>query len=223
MAHLLCIETSTDLCSVSISQESEVLITKVIEEGKRHSAELTNIIKDSLDSANVLPDRLSAVAISDGPGSYTGLRVGASTAKGLCMALDIPLIAIPTLELIASQYSHHRFVLSTIDARRMEVYAAVYQDFKLVEDVHSLIWDKKTVEELENKYTDLLICGNGVDKAKDILACFPAISSIHTEPLANMMAPLAWRKYSDNSFVDIAYHSPFYFKRPNITAPKKLI
>lgn len=223
MAHILCIETSTDLCSVSVSHKSDVLITRIIEEGKRHSSELTTLIQGALGASQLEMSDLSAVAISDGPGSYTGLRVGASTAKGLCLALGIPLLAISTLEVLAFEHMDQGCVVATIDARRMEVYAAIYHKSHLIKDVHSLIWTESSVSELVKKYTDVLICGNGALKAQDLLLRYPSISFVHTDPLASMLVPLAWNSFSNGFFADIAYHSPFYFKKPNITSPKRLI
>ena len=190
----------------------------------RHSAALTTLIHNTLRDADLNISDLDAVAISDGPGSYTGLRVGASTAKAICYAQDIPLIAVSTLQGIAHQYDRgHSIVLSTLDARRMEVYGAFYQEKQEISDVQSIIWDEAYIKELTSKHPDIFICGTGVEKAKDLFDPYPSIQYEEIECRASYLVLPAWDKYQAKDFVDIAYHSPNYFKKPNVTIPKAKI
>ena len=223
MAYILCLETSTDVCSVSLSKNEVVLASVTITEVRKHSAELTTAINTCIANANINIQDLSAIAISDGPGSYTGLRVGASTAKGMCMALGVPLITIPTLYSLAHQYfKSDQYVMPTIDARRMEVYTTIFRNDETVEPVHSFIWEQSSVQLLAKKYSPLIICGNGISKAEHLFSNTD-VTLIPCEANADWMVPLAHTKFEKSAFVDLAYHDPFYFKSPNITIPKKLI
>jgi len=187
----------------------------------RHSSALTSLIEEVLTTANVHPSALSAVAVSNGPGSYTGLRVGASTAKAVCFGLDIPLIAISTLESLARSIDDD-YIMSTIDARRMEVYSAIYDhNYAVIEDITNVIWTEEVASKLSEKYTSLTICGTGIEKAR---ALFES-TSIKIAPStcdATRLIDKSLLKYHTKDFEDIAYHVPFYFKSPNITTPKKL-
>ncbi len=166
---------------------------------------------------------LSAIAISNGPGSYTGLRVGASVAKGMCYALGIPLIAIPTLQSLAWAERPDRKVLATIDARRMEVFACLYDNGIQFDKVHSLIWSKETAEQLSSDHSSLIICGNGIEKGAHFFDDIDHIKIRPSQCSAIHLVDLAQISYTRGEFVDVAYHDPFYFKSPHITTPKKVI
>ena len=224
--YILGIETASDVCSVAISRDDVIIAETTIATGMRHSSALTGLIKEVLSVADISNDKISAIAISDGPGSYTGLRVGASTAKAMCYALDIPLIAIPTLEALINEAGAEsdRVVLSTLDARRMEVYALIMKgDGTIVKDTHALIWSAEEISSLYENYGALTICGTGVEKAKELLAAYPDIDQHVSVCNARLLLPLAHAKYAQDDFVDIAYHDPFYYKSPNITKSKKRI
>jgi len=224
VAYILSLETATDTCSVALSQKASVIAEEHISEGMRHSSALTSLIQKVLASAGLPSKDLAAVAISEGPGSYTGLRVGASTAKAICFAHDIPLIAISTLEGIAHQYSQDEIpILATLDARRMEVYGSFFQNKKEIEAVQSIIWDEVYVKELVTKYPQVMIIGTGVEKAKDLFDSYSTVRYQEIECRASYLTAPAWGKYQEKDFADIAYHSPNYFKRPNITVAKSKI
>lgn len=223
MALILSIETATDVCSVALAEDDRILSQRTPLEGMRHSSILTTLIHEVVTESGFLMKDLSAVAISNGPGSYTGLRVGASTAKGICHALEIPLIAISTLESLAHNIKGASHVMATIDARRMEVYAAIYSNGRLITDVHNLIWSPDSIEELSNNYSTITICGNGIEKAELLFKGFKNINRQPTKCNAALLVPLAHKHYCHEYFVDIAYHDPFYYKSPNITVPKPLI
>lgn len=222
MAWILSIETATDACSVSVSNGEQEISHEHISGGMRHSAALTSLINKALATAELKTSGLDAVAISDGPGSYTGLRVGASTAKAICYAHDLPLITISTLESIAySCTTNDRTVMATLDARRMEVYASIYENSKEIAPTQSIIWEEDYIAELAQRFPQLTIIGTGVNKAIELFADYEAVSLYEIECSASHLIKLAYRDYQEKRFADIAYHSPYYFKSPNITTSKK--
>jgi len=222
LAYILCIETATPTCSVAISRDDTLIAEEHISEGLRHSAALTTIIDKVLSEANLSSSMLSAVAISDGPGSYTGLRVGASTAKAICYAHDIPLIAISTLESIASSSpSTPGYVMATIDARRMEVYAAIYDGDTMIEPVQSVIWADDYVSDLVKRFPELSIVGTGVQKGEDHFRKCGVSRYDEIECRASFLAKSAYKGFVEKKYADLAYHVPNYFKMPNITTPKQ--
>jgi universal bacterial protein YeaZ len=222
MTQILCIETATDICSVALAQDGQTVAYRTVSEGLRHSQFLTLLIQDVVKQASTSLQNIDAVAISDGPGSYTGLRVGASVAKGICYALDLPLLAISTLRALANQVQEKGVpVMSTIDARRMEAYTAVFLDEQQIQEVKSTIWSEETFIEFAATYRHLILCGTGIAKAADF--CIDK-SSLDLRPLecdSRYLVALAMQKYTAGDFVDVAYHDPFYYKSPNITTPKR--
>ncbi|MEL6389988.1 MAG: tRNA (adenosine(37)-N6)-threonylcarbamoyltransferase complex dimerization subunit type 1 TsaB [Bacteroidota bacterium] len=219
---ILCVDSSTDICSVAVMTEEDVLSSMDVSD-RRHSSMLSVLIKDCLEHSGIKPTELRAVAIGDGPGSYTGLRVGASTVKGLCYGADIPLVRVSSLETLAQQYLHaDQYVMATIDARRMEAYTAIYdQAGNLQAPVASTIWSEEVIAELSQRYEQMSICGNGIAKASD---GFQHLHNIEIRPseisAADMRIP-AWREIHANRYIDIAYYSPYYHKAPKITTPTK--
>ena len=219
---ILCLESATDVCSVAITQGHDVICELSLDEGQQHSSQLTILIDQCLENAGLQRHQLSAISISDGPGSYTGLRVGASVAKGIGYALNIPLIAIPTLKALAEPHRATRnTIISTIDARRMEAYMGIYENGQELKPVTNIIWDQDNIDQLSQSYDSILICGNGIAKAKEHFS-FP--NNITIQPSlcnARLLGRLSHDRFIAQDFVDIAYHTPFYYKSPNITKPKK--
>ena len=227
MAVILNIETSTNVCSVALTAEGMVLAHQEEGGGRNHAALLSDYIKYCLDFAAEKELKLEAVAVSMGPGSYTGLRIGLSEAKGLAYALDIPLIGINTLKIMACQVMFTQelqgdeIFVPMIDARRMEVYTAAY-DFAL-EDVmpqQPLILDENSYSDILADNANVLFFGNGSDKAKDVITSPNAKFIPDIVPLAIDMIALAEKAYSQRDFLDIAYSVPNYIKDFQATKPK---
>ena len=213
MATILCLETATTNCSVALSINGSVV---AIEEDSNklysHAEKLHAFIKKVCDEASVSIQELDAIAVSMGPGSYTGLRIGVSAAKGLCFALEIPLISISTLESLASQISAEtKFVVPMLDARRMEVYAAVFSDNKQVrKTMAEIIASNSFLEYLEQDTVTFV--GSGVEKFKSICNHSNAVFVENKLPSAYQMAKLAEAKYKISDTEDVAYFEPYYLK-----------
>lgn len=233
---ILNIETSTNVCSAAVTFDGMVLCQREDFSGHNHATLLSGFIKDCLDHIAAHEMKLDAVAVSIGPGSYTGLRIGLSEAKGLCYALNIPLIGIDTLKIMAVEVMFNPQVcgdekfVPMIDARRKEVYTAVY-DMAL--DTHvpptPLILDGDGQEgipsaALYDRYLDggkVLFFGNGSDKARDIITSPNAVFVPDIHPLAANMLPLAEQAFMRRDFLDLAYSVPLYLKEFQATKPKK--
>jgi len=230
MAVILNIDTSTDHCSVALTAEGMVLAHQEEGGGRNHAALLSDYIKYCLDFAREKELQLEAVAVSTGPGSYTGLRIGLSEAKGLAYSLDIPLIGIDTLRIMAcnvmltQELEGDEIFVPMIDARRMEVYTAAF-DFALepVMEQQALILTPDSYAAVIADNRRILMFGNGSDKAREIITApnVTFIPDIH--PLAIDMIALAERAYSRREFMDIAYSVPNYIKDFQASTPKKNI
>lgn len=223
MALILNIETATKNCSVSIANNGEIIAIKEINDGGySHAEKLHDFIQDVVKEAGVeLPD-LKAVAVSKGPGSYTGLRIGVSAAKGLCFALSVPLISVNTLESLAQAISvSEGYIIPLLDARRMEVYSSVYNyKVELVRDVQAEIITEDSFQEyLSNNKCYFL--GDGAEKCKDLIQHTNAEFVDNKFPSANEMCKLSFDKYKKNDFEDVAYFEPFYLKDFVATKKKK--
>ena len=221
--YILNIETATKNCSVSLSKNGKLLALKEICEANfSHAEKLHQFIKAVLNASQITFNDLSAVAISKGPGSYTGLRIGVSTAKGLCFALDIPLISVLTLESLAyAAKADEGYIIPMLDARRQEVFTAVFNaDYTVIKDTYNYILD-------ENSYSDYLnnskvtFIGDGVTKTKDIIKHKNAQFLEGYFPSAKEMVSLSYKKYINNDFEDVAYFEPFYLKDFYVTVSKK--
>ena len=226
MPTILNIETSTDICSVCISSNSEVLSIRETERSYSHSEVIAVFIDECIKEAGISMKDLDAVAVSQGPGSYTALRIGTATAKGICFALSIPLIAIGTLaslrESIAKKAGDHDLIIPLIDARRKEVYRCVYNyRGEVIEEVSPLILDDESFSEYK-QYNNILFCGDGVSKAKDILTIQNSVF-YDIECSSKFMVNISEEKFLANQFENLAYYEPFYYKGPNITVQKKNI
>lgn len=215
MAYILNIETATTNCSVSVSENGVLKsLIELNEKGYSHAENLHVFIKQAAKEAGINLNDLSAIAVSKGPGSYTGLRIGVSAAKGLAFSLDIPLISVATLTSIAYQNKHQAdFIIPMLDARRMEVYALVHDNNNVpLKETTAVIIDEHSFSDYLDKGT-VSFMGNGAIKCNGIITHKNAIfdNSI-LEPSAREMAPLSYKKYQNNDFEDIAYFEPFYLK-----------
>ncbi|MDN3664492.1 tRNA (adenosine(37)-N6)-threonylcarbamoyltransferase complex dimerization subunit type 1 TsaB [Algibacter miyuki] len=211
---ILNIETATTNCSVSISKNGETVVLKEDNDKSYSHAERLHVyIDEALKEVGITGADLSAIAISKGPGSYTGLRIGVSTAKGLCFALDKPLIAVPTLEALAHQVAlESGVVVAMLDARRMEVYSAIYDaSFTEIRETQAQILEDNAFAELLQSGKVYFI-GNGVEKTKTLITDSNAIFVEDKLPSANEMSALAYEKYQNNNFEDVAYFEPYYLK-----------
>nr|WP_068892334.1 tRNA (adenosine(37)-N6)-threonylcarbamoyltransferase complex dimerization subunit type 1 TsaB [Pedobacter panaciterrae] len=226
MATILQIETATQVCSAAIAHDGKTIALKELMANNIHAGSLTLFIKDAMDATGLQFEDLDAIAVSMGPGSYTGLRIGVSTAKGLCFALDKPLIAIPTLQMMAQGFmlqnpDYNGLICSMIDARRMEVFTSVYDnDLKTVVPVSAKIIDEQSfAQELNNSVITFI--GNGAAKCTDVLKHENARFSELNFNSASYMSKLAHEAYEASSFEDVAYFEPFYLKDFVLTTPKK--
>ena len=229
MSCILHIETSTQVCSVALSEDGQCIFSKTDYEGPSHAVTLGVYVDEALSFADSHAIPLDAVAVSCGPGSYTGLRIGVSMAKGICYGRGIPLIGLPTLEvmcvplLLQKDLPDYALLCPTIDARRMEVYAAVYdRALHPVRDIEADIIDEYSYEGFLNEHP-VYFFGNGAAKCKDKIMHPNArfVEDIH--PLAEWMFPLAEKAFARGDFKDVAYFEPFYLKEFVASRPKKLL
>jgi len=225
LAILLNIETATKNCSVSLAENENVLTLTELNEGQfSHAEKLHTFILTVLkDSAKEMHD-IDAIAVSKGPGSYTGLRIGVSAAKGLCFALDKPLISIPTLTLLASSIKakNNEFIIPLLDARRMEVYSAIFNSkYEQIRKTKAEIIDSNSFNELLDKGKTYFL-GDGAAKCKEIIKHNNAVFLDNYFPSAKEMANLSFTKYQTNNFEDLAYFEPYYLKDFVAGKPKKL-
>ncbi|SCY73012.1 tRNA (adenosine(37)-N6)-threonylcarbamoyltransferase complex dimerization subunit type 1 TsaB [Flavobacterium caeni] len=213
MAYLLQLETATKNCSVAVSRDGQTIaLREVAEQGFSHAEKLHLFIEQAMLDAQITYADLSAVAVSQGPGSYTGLRIGVSAAKGLCFALGIPLVAIDTLAVLAAQVTvSDGLIIPMIDARRMEVYSAVFDaNRNAVRGVQAEIL---TAESYADTNAKMYIVGDCQQKCKTVLTDdrFVFLEDV-VFPSANAMGALAHAKFLAQDFVDVAYFEPYYLK-----------
>ncbi len=214
MAYILNIETATTNCSVSLSFEGETLVLKEDYNNNYSHAERLHIyIDDVLKEANIKSSQLDAIAVSKGPGSYTGLRIGVSAAKGLCFALNKPLIAISTLEALAHQVNiSEGIIVPMLDARRLEVYSAIFDvNYNQIRETQAQLLDATSFISYLDK-TKVTFIGNGVAKTKELITHENAIFIEDKLPSANEMSQLAYHKFKINDIEDVAYFEPYYLK-----------
>ncbi len=223
---ILLLETATPNCSVALAENGIVLAFKELNEQNVHASHITLFIDEVMKGAGKKYSELNAIAISKGPGSYTGLRIGVSTAKGLCFALDVPLIAINTLEAMAegarsmSKNQDKEFVFCPmIDARRMEVYTAQYDSaLNEIQPVRAQIIDQTSFADLLNSES-VVFFGSGSEKCKPLYSSHENAIFLDLENSAGFMASAANEKFKSENFEDLAYFEPFYLKDFVTTAP----
>jgi len=213
MAYILNIETSTKNCSVALAKNGEIVLCKEIAEiGFSHAEKLHVFLEELLKETDLSFKDINAIAVSQGPGSYTGLRIGVSASKGLCYALDIPLIAVDTMQILANQVTvEEGIIIPMIDARRMEVFSAIFDKnhLKIRETKAEVLEEHSFAENKELIY----IVGDCAAKAKTVLINDNFIFlEKNVYPSAKEMATLSYELFKQNTFVDVAYFEPFYLK-----------
>ncbi len=231
MATILCIETGTDICSVGIARDGEIVSLLESDEGRDHARKVGVFVDELLRSTGIAPDEIDAVAVGKGPGSYTGLRIGVSFAKGLCYGLQKPLIAVGSLDALTAvaredyeagiidveAWSQAR-LCPMVDARRMEVYAQVFdsEGSPLSEVAAEVVTEESFAE--WRKDGEFVIFGSGAAKCAEVLS---GSTLVEVTPSVRGIAPLAQRAYDEGRFEDIAYFEPFYLKDFVVTKSKK--
>lgn len=229
MSCILSIESSTEVCSVAASLDGATIFSEVDYEGPSHAVKLGVFLDRALSFIDNHAIQLDAVAVSGGPGSYTGLRIGVSTAKGVCFGRKVPLIAMPSLKVMCVPLLLHEempddaLLCPMIDARRMEVYAAVYdRALNPVRDISADIIDEHSYEEFLEEHP-VYFFGNGSDKSREIIKHPNARFIENIVPEAKWMFPLAEKSIAEEKYEDVAYYEPFYLKEFVATKPKKLL
>ena len=224
MAYILCLETATTICSVSLFKNNRLISFRETGQKNAHSEFITSFIREVVGESDIDYLDIDAVAVSKGPGSYTGLRIGVSTAKGLCYALDKPLIAVSTLQSMAAGFTNHLLSESfdfpedtlfcpMIDARRMEIYTAVYDIHnREIESVNAKIIDRFSFQDTLKGHK-VYFFGDGAEKCKPILSSNRnAVFIDKFHPSATMMIHLAFDCFQNRKFEDVGYFEPYYLK-----------
>lgn len=223
MAVILNVETATKNCSVGVAKNGQTLaVVEAAADQYIHSEKLHQFIKQCLEKASVSFADLDAIAVSNGPGSYTGLRIGVSAAKGLCYALNIPLIALNTNDVLANAAplnTMQTHLLTVIDARRNEVFARVYNAEQHPEtDIEAVVLEPGMYKHL----SPLTVVGDAAQKTAQLLE-HPQLEAVHCFPSATHMAALSAEKFKASNFANLAYHEPYYLKDFVAGKPKKLL
>ncbi len=234
MALILSLETSTTVCSAALHHDGNLLGSKELLTPQSASSQLAPIIDQLLKDSKISSKEINAVAVASGPGSYTGLRIGVATAKGLCFALQIPLIAINTLELMAYQVVNSStspspeergqggevLLCPMLDARRMEVYCLLTDlNLNIIEQTQAKIIDQESFKEWLDRRT-IFFFGNGADKCKDIIKHINAIFIQDINPSASQLGEMAFQKFIRNEVEDLSSFEPHYLKEFMIKKPK---
>lgn len=227
MALILSIETATPVCSVALQEGDQLLGEYTLLKERSHSGKLAILIERLLEDCSRKFEDLAAVAVSEGPGSYTGLRIGVSTAKGLCYALNIPLIAVNSLTAIANRVKRsadlNSYLIPMFDARRMEVYCQVLTaEMEVIQKTMPLIIEEGSLVEYLSKMKCYFF-GDGAEKTKSLIQHANAFFVDEIYPSAASVGELAFGKYKVNEFEDVAYFEPFYLKEYRAGKPKSLV
>ncbi len=232
MKRILLIETAADSCSAAISEGADIIASRFVGEPRQQASMLAVIIRECLQEASMTINDCAAVAVSSGPGSYTGLRVGVSTAKGLCFGSGIPLIGIDTLEIIAQgainscRPAPDALVVPMLDARRMEVFTAGFSSScEKISDTRAMILDETSFTDEFKKYSSVIFAGDGAPKFMDILTSRGISNAVMSQNrlCAMDMALPALRAFEAGRFEDVAYFEPFYLKEYIAASPSKKI
>ena len=214
MSYILNIETATTNCSVSLSKEGEILVLKEdYNTNYSHAESLHMFIEEVIIASKIKPSQIDAIAVSKGPGSYTGLRIGVSAAKGLCYALNKPLISVATLQSLANQVTiNDGIIVAMLDARRLEVYSAIFdKNHNKIRETKAQILDENSFKDYLEKGKVYFI-GDGVEKTKTLIKHPNAIYIKDKLPSAKEMSKLSNDKYKKNDIEDVAYFEPYYLK-----------
>ena len=229
MATILHIETSTDVCSVAVSEDGQVIFDQEDHSGPNHAERLGTMVDEALSFTDNHASPFDAVAVSCGPGSYTGLRIGVSMAKGVCYGQNLKLIAVPTLELLCVPIllreipEEDALLCPMLDARRMEVYAGIYdRGLKSIRPIQADIVDGNTYKAYLDEHP-IYFFGNGAKKCQDAINHPNAHFIENINPIAKWMQPLAEKRFLNEQFEDVAYFVPFYLKDFVAKLPKKLL
>lgn len=215
---ILQIDTATSVCSVALSRAGETVAAVDLDEPNVHASKLTRLIEEVMKKASLQLSDLNAVAVSKGPGSYTGLRIGVSTAKGLCYGLEIPLIGIDSLHSLASGFleqntdlPENAMLYPMIDARRLEVYLSVFdENLNLIHPTKAEILDSTYFDDVDSP---LYLFGDGADKFEDLFAAKATVHIVpHFKQSASFLSRLAYQAFKESRFEDVAYFEPFYLK-----------
>lgn len=232
MALILCIETGTDICSVGIAKDGELISLRESDEGRDHARKVGVFVDELFKQTGISPDDIEAVAVGKGPGSYTGLRIGVSFAKGLCYGIGCPLIAVNSLEALAevAREDYEAGIIDVddwssallcpmVDARRMEVYAQVFDTAgNARSEVSAEVVTEDSFADYRKSCGEFVIVGSGAAKCTDVLADAVLADVV---PSVRGMAVLAERAFAAGEFVDTAYFEPFYLKDFVVTTSKK--
>ena len=232
MSLILCIETGTDICSVGIAKDGELISLRESDEGRDHARKVGVFVDELLRETGIAPDELDAVAVGKGPGSYTGLRIGVSFAKGLCYGTKKPLLAVGSLdaltEVACEDYEagilgvenwENAYLCPMVDARRMEVYAQVFNSEGVAQnEVSAEVVDNDTFADFRKEGHPFVIFGNGARKCLDVME---GVQFVEVTPSARGLARLAQKALDEGRTEDIAYFEPFYLKDFVVTTSKK--
>ena len=229
MSCILHIETSTNVCSVAVSEDGQCIFSKEDFNGPNHAVVLGSFVDEALSFADSHAIPVDAVAVSSGPGSYTGLRIGVSMAKGICYGHGIKLLSVPTLKLMCvpillrEMIEDAALLCPMLDARRMEVYAAIFdRSLREIRPTQADIVDENTYKVLLDRQP-IYFFGNGAEKCKEVIRHPNARCLADIHPLAKWMMPLAERKMMNGEYEDVAYFVPYYLKDFVAKMPKKLL
>ena len=230
MPYILHLETAMAICSVAIAENGKIIAVKETNIANSHSSLITSLVEEALKDAGLGIKDMNAICVSMGPGSYTGLRIGVSTAKGFCYALDIPLIAVNSLLSMASHYAseytkelkNDTLLCPMIDARRMEVYTALFDEqIQFVKETSADIIDENSFKDFLSQ-KKIIFFGDGAAKCRDYLSLNKnAIFDDTFSPSSKGMVSVAWQKFQNNQFEDVAYFEPYYLKDFIATKPRK--
>jgi tRNA threonylcarbamoyladenosine biosynthesis protein TsaB len=227
MAKILSLETSTTVCSVALHENSSLIAVAEVHLEHSHGSKLAKLVDSIVKVGDIQIGDVNAVAVSSGPGSYTGLRIGTSTAKGICFALNVPLIAIDTLSILSAQVNAINFERSLlcpmIDARRMEVYCSVSEaDGSIIQNVEAKVIDEKSFEGLLSERR-VIFFGNGAEKCRSVITHSNALFLTGITPSAIQLGSMALGKFEKGEFEDLFQFEPFYLKEFKAKKPSTFI